>query len=129
MSEVFNKTHLPYGADLSDTTATLTLSPGESCISLPTMKSDERIRLEKKLVRKIDATVLSCLTLLFIVNYLDRSAISVARDNGLQDDLHLTDVQWSTLLGVMFLPMMLCEVGPDVSQELRATSLTSSFSL
>ncbi|KAJ3549791.1 hypothetical protein NM688_g5141 [Phlebia brevispora] len=57
---------------------------------------------EKKLVRMLDMRLLPTIVLIFILNYIDRTAISAARLNGIEKDLHLTDIQYSTVLAVLY---------------------------
>ena len=61
---------------------------------LPAVPADERAKLERKLVRKIDLRILPMIILMYILNYLDRNNIASARVQGLQADLQLSDVQY-----------------------------------
>jgi sugar phosphate permease len=70
--------------------------------ALPAPESDERILMEKKLVRKLDTRLLPMIFLIYIMNYIDRNGITTARLKGLQDDLHLNNVQYATLIAVLY---------------------------
>ncbi len=74
---------------------------------VPAPGTPERAALERKLLWKIDLRVMTCLFLLYAMNWLGRGNITVARDNGLQKDLKLSDVQWSTVLGVLYVTYIL----------------------
>ncbi|KAK0469863.1 major facilitator superfamily domain-containing protein [Desarmillaria tabescens] len=58
--------------------------------------------LERALVRKLDMRVLPTVFLIYIMNYIDRSAITTARLKGLEDDLGLTDLDYSIILSVLY---------------------------
>jgi hypothetical protein len=47
--------------------------------------------LEKKLVRRLDMTLMPCLWTLYLFNYLDRASIAQARLNTLEVDLNLDE--------------------------------------
>ncbi|KAJ7712151.1 MFS general substrate transporter [Mycena metata] len=69
---------------------------------LPEIGSPERILAEKKLVRKLDSRLLPTIVLIFIMNYIDRNGITTARLKGLQQDLGLSDLQYSVVLSILF---------------------------
>ncbi|KII95716.1 hypothetical protein PLICRDRAFT_226861 [Plicaturopsis crispa FD-325 SS-3] len=56
----------------------------------------------RKLVRKLDIRFLPTVVLIFIMNYIDRVAVTSARLKGLEQDLHLTDIQYSTILAILY---------------------------
>lgn len=57
--------------------------------------------LEKKVVRRLDMTLMPCLWLLYLFNYLDRASIAQARINDLDVDLGLEDYQYSTAVTIL----------------------------
>ncbi|EKM53442.1 uncharacterized protein PHACADRAFT_211138 [Phanerochaete carnosa HHB-10118-sp] len=61
-----------------------------------------RQRAEKTLLRKLDTRLLPTIVLVFILNYIDRTAISSARLYGIEHDLHITDIQYETVLAVLY---------------------------
>ncbi|KAF5385673.1 hypothetical protein D9757_005545 [Collybiopsis confluens] len=73
---------------------------------LPPEGSEERILAERKLVRKLDTRVLPTIILIFIMNYIDvnfqRNAITTARLKGLEQDLNLSDLQYSVVLSILY---------------------------
>jgi MFS family permease len=58
------------------------------------------LKEERKLVRKIDLRIFPVLIILFILNFIDRNNFANARLKGLERDLHLTDVEYSTCLSI-----------------------------
>ncbi|KAJ7057688.1 MFS general substrate transporter [Mycena amicta] len=69
---------------------------------LPDVGTPERVRMERKLVRKLDIRLLPTIILIFIMNYIDRNGITTARLKGLEQDLGLSDLQYSVVLSVLF---------------------------
>ncbi|KAJ6508630.1 major facilitator superfamily domain-containing protein [Mycena sanguinolenta] len=70
--------------------------------ALPEIGSAERLSAERKLVRKLDTRLLPTIFLIFIMNYIDRNGITTARLQGFQQDLGLSDLQYSVVLSVLF---------------------------
>ncbi|SJL09618.1 related to nicotinamide mononucleotide permease [Armillaria ostoyae] len=64
--------------------------------------SQGRILAERRLVRKLDMRFLPMVTLIYLMNHIDRSAITTARLKGLEDDLGLTDLQYNIILSVLY---------------------------
>ncbi|KAF9465317.1 MFS general substrate transporter [Collybia nuda] len=73
-----------------------------SLLALPEPGSPERILAERRLVRKLDSRVLPTIFIIYIMNYIDRNGVTTARLKGLEEDLHLTDVQYSTVIAILF---------------------------
>ncbi|KAF5381185.1 hypothetical protein D9757_007894 [Collybiopsis confluens] len=69
---------------------------------LPPEGSQERIIAERKLLRKLDTRVLPTIILIYIMNYIDRNAVTTARLKGLEQDLHLTDLDYNVILSVLY---------------------------
>ncbi|KAE9390978.1 MFS general substrate transporter, partial [Gymnopus androsaceus JB14] len=61
-----------------------------------------RLLAERKLVRKLDMRVMPTILLVFIMNYIDRTAITTARLKGLEQDLHLSDLQYNVVLSILY---------------------------
>ena len=59
------------------------------------MTPEYRLVVESRLKRKIDLRVLLMTILMYTMNYLDRNNIAAARLAGLEDELHLTSVQFN----------------------------------
>ncbi|KAJ7367001.1 major facilitator superfamily domain-containing protein [Mycena albidolilacea] len=70
--------------------------------ALPEIGSVERLAAERKLLRKLDMRLLPTIFLIFIMNYIDRNGITTARLKGFQQDLGLSDLQYSVVLSVLF---------------------------
>ncbi|GAA5859558.1 hypothetical protein JCM8547_006139 [Rhodosporidiobolus lusitaniae] len=59
--------------------------------------SEEEYKAEEaKLLRKIDWTLLPCLFILLILNYLDRNTLASARVQGIEADLGMVGTQLNT---------------------------------
>jgi hypothetical protein len=56
---------------------------------------DKRAAVEKRMKRKLDARC-SLFVAIYVMNYLDRNNIAAAKLRGLEDDLNLSQVSWST---------------------------------
>ncbi|PWN47220.1 MFS general substrate transporter [Violaceomyces palustris] len=69
---------------------------------------------EKKLVRKIDWALIPFLSLLYLLSFLDRSAIGNAKLYGLEKELKLTDEQYNLCLTIFFFPYALFEVPSNI---------------
>ncbi|KAI0359688.1 MFS general substrate transporter [Trametes cingulata] len=63
---------------------------------------DVRPAAERKLVRTLDWRLLPTIVLIFILNYIDRTAVTAARLKGLEQDLGLSDIQYSTVLAILY---------------------------
>ncbi|KAJ7606571.1 major facilitator superfamily domain-containing protein [Mycena polygramma] len=78
--------------------------------TLPAIGSPERILAERRLVRKLDARLLPTIILIYILNYIDacclhspqRNGITTARLKGLEQDLGLSDLQYTVVLSILF---------------------------
>ncbi|KAF9021124.1 sugar transporter [Hymenopellis radicata] len=70
---------------------------------------EARQKLEKKLLRKLDARM-SVLLLIYILNYIDRNNASAARLKGFEEDLHLKGEQFATLLSILYVGYILMQV-------------------
>lgn len=57
---------------------------------------------ERRLLRRIDWRLIPVIILLFILNFLDRVNFAVARLQGLEEDLGLSDVEYQTGISILF---------------------------
>ncbi|CAK4031172.1 MFS general substrate transporter [Lecanosticta acicola] len=74
---------------------------------------EERVKLEKRLVRKIDFRLLPAVIIMYILNYLDRNNIATARlagTPGMEADLGLTDSQYETCVSILFVGYILMQI-------------------
>lgn len=60
-------------------------------------------QLEKKIVRRLDMTLMPCLWSLYLFNYLDRASIAQARLNTFEEDLNLGDDHFQTAVMILSL--------------------------
>nr|GAT52675.1 tartrate transporter [Mycena chlorophos] len=82
-------------------------SPVENAPNLPPLLAPgtpERIAMERKLVRKLDYRLLPTIFIIFIMNYIDRNGITTARLKGLEQDLGLSNLQYSVILNYVTRP-------------------------
>ncbi|EJC99324.1 uncharacterized protein FOMMEDRAFT_23196 [Fomitiporia mediterranea MF3/22] len=63
---------------------------------------------EKRLLRRIDFTIIPWLAILLMLCFLDRSNMGNARLYNLEADLHLSDVQYLICLSLFYIPYVLC---------------------
>ncbi|KAI0677060.1 MFS general substrate transporter [Trametes maxima] len=70
---------------------------------------EARKKLEKKLLRKLDARM-SILIVIYILNYIDRNNASAARLRGFEDDLHLKNQEFNTLLSILYVGYILMQI-------------------
>ncbi len=71
---------------------------------------EERARLEKALVKKIDLRLLPMLIIMYLMNYLDRNNIAAARLAGLEEELELTGTQYLTSVSILFVGYILMQI-------------------
>ncbi|KAF3030349.1 hypothetical protein E8E11_000703 [Didymella keratinophila] len=71
--------------------------------TLRDLSEEQMAVLNKKLVRKLDWRLMPCITLMFLMNYLDCINVSNARLAGLQKDLHLSDTVWNTGMSTFYI--------------------------
>ncbi|KAL8937129.1 MAG: hypothetical protein Q9216_004576 [Gyalolechia sp. 2 TL-2023] len=71
---------------------------------------EERARLEKVLVAKIDLHLLPMLIIMYLMNYLDRNNIAAARLAGLEEELNLSGTQYLTAVSILFVGYILMQV-------------------
>ncbi|EJD02868.1 MFS general substrate transporter [Fomitiporia mediterranea MF3/22] len=76
---------------------------------LGTEESNNTIN-EKRVLRRIDLTIIPWLAFLYMLCFLDRSNIGNARLYNLEADLHLSDAQYLICLSLFYVPYVLCEV-------------------
>ncbi|KAI1827965.1 major facilitator superfamily domain-containing protein [Xylaria intraflava] len=66
------------------------------------LPQEERRKIERKLMLKIDLVLIPWLCLLYLLAFLDRTNIGNAKVAGLTGDLHLTTGQYNTALTLFF---------------------------
>ncbi|KAL1874749.1 hypothetical protein VTK73DRAFT_226 [Phialemonium thermophilum] len=65
---------------------------------------------EIALVKKLDRRIMPMLCAMYFLNYLDRTAITSARLNNLEEDLNLTGSQYSTCISLLFVGYILMQL-------------------
>ncbi|KAI1501911.1 major facilitator superfamily domain-containing protein [Biscogniauxia marginata] len=73
---------------------------------------EQRLELEKRLVKKIDIRLLPMLVLMYILNYIDRNNIAAAKLAGLPEDLHLSpnSSEFQTAVSILFVGYLLMQI-------------------
>ncbi|KAF5329232.1 hypothetical protein D9619_009310 [Psilocybe cf. subviscida] len=64
----------------------------------------------KRAVRKMDLTIMPLMTLFYLLSFLDRANIGNAKVAGLNQDLGLTDHQYSLAVTITYVPYVLSEI-------------------
>lgn len=63
---------------------------------------DEAREIERKLKLKLDLRLFPSLMIMYIMNYVDRNALPIAKLAGIQDELGLSSTQYGTCLSILF---------------------------
>ncbi|KAJ9609686.1 hypothetical protein H2200_006014 [Cladophialophora chaetospira] len=66
------------------------------------LSEEERRRIDRQLLWKLDLHLIPWLCLLYLISFLDRTNIGNAKIAGLQKDLSMTDGQWNAALAIFF---------------------------
>ncbi|KAG6856231.1 hypothetical protein H0H87_006325, partial [Tephrocybe sp. NHM501043] len=74
----------------------------DATLALPETGTPERLAAERKLVRKLDSRLLPTVVVIYIMNYIDRNGITTARLKGLQQDLGISDIQYATVIAILY---------------------------
>ncbi|KAL2210608.1 MFS general substrate transporter [Sarocladium strictum] len=75
---------------------------------------EELAAIEKSLVRKLDFRFLPMVTIMLIMNYLDRINVSNARLAGMQEDMHMTDTMWSAGISMFYVGYIITQIPANV---------------
>lgn len=62
---------------------------------------EERRNVERRVVRKLDMTLMPMVWVLFLFNYLDRNNIAQAKLNRIEKDLGLVGSQFNTAISIL----------------------------
>ncbi|PXY34193.1 MFS transporter [Prauserella endophytica] len=79
------------------------------------MDATQQSPVERSAIRKVAVRLVPFVALMFFINYLDRTAISFAGPNGMNDDLGLTAAQYGFASGVFFIGYILLEVPSNIA--------------
>ncbi|EIW80623.1 MFS general substrate transporter [Coniophora puteana RWD-64-598 SS2] len=78
------------------------ISVGDKDEEPAVLEDATRKATERAIIRKLDARLLPTVVLIFLMNYIDRVAVSSARLQGLEADLGLADTQYDTVLIIVY---------------------------
>ncbi|KAK2803782.1 hypothetical protein FQN51_003012 [Onygenales sp. PD_10] len=81
----------------------------------------------KRILRKVDLRLLPCLTVLYLMSFMDRGNIGNARPLGMQRDLGLSGTQWNLCLTIFFFPYCAFEVPSNMILKLLPANLWMSI--
>ncbi|KAF8529692.1 major facilitator superfamily domain-containing protein [Hysterangium stoloniferum] len=93
---------------LSSKNNSLSKHDAKECVDIQEVQSDNvpdplsRIRTERALTRKLDWRLMPMLILIYILNYMDRASVATARLQGFEKDLGLSDIQYDTVLAILY---------------------------
>ena len=82
--------------------------------------------VEIKLVKKLDWIILPMLWIMYWFNYLDRNAITVARLDGLEEELNLSSTEYQTCVSILFVGYILGQIPSSTLPSLILTPETSA---
>ncbi|KAJ9650163.1 hypothetical protein H2198_010525 [Neophaeococcomyces mojaviensis] len=82
----------------------------EDVLSTHSVESKEYRAIEKRLVRKLDLTLVPMLWILYLFNYLDRNNIAQAKLNTFEKDLNLKGSQFNTAVSILNVGYMLMQL-------------------
>lgn len=91
-----------------------TITPPDSNVNGSSEFGDLSYIDEKKLMRKVDWRIVPWLCVLYLLSFLDRSAIGNAKLYGLTKELHLSSTQYNICLTVFFFSYSLFEVPSNI---------------
>jgi len=78
------------------------------------LTDEELKKLERKLVKKLDWHLLLPLTVMYFMNFLDRTSITTAKVAGLQKDLRLRGTQYTAALTICYLGYLLSQIPSNI---------------
>lgn len=70
--------------------------------SLRNMDDQEINAMRKKMVRKMDMVIMPIMGILYILNYVDRSALAATKVYGIMDDLGMNNQEFATAISILF---------------------------
>lgn len=66
------------------------------------LSPDEARTIEKQLKRKLDMRLFPSLMIMYILNYIDRNALPIAKLAGISEELGLSSTQFGTAISILF---------------------------
>ncbi|RHZ62468.1 uncharacterized protein CDV56_108247 [Aspergillus thermomutatus] len=74
--------------------------------SLRALSEVEYTKIGRRATLKLDALIMPCMVTMYILNYLDRQNIAAAKLAGIEEDLHISGVQYQTCVSILFVVLM-----------------------
>ncbi|VUC22536.1 unnamed protein product [Clonostachys rosea] len=71
--------------------------------SIANMSEGDLGTLRKRMVRKMDMVIMPIMGILYILNYVDRSALAATKVYGIMEDLNMTTAQFATAITFLFI--------------------------
>ncbi|CAI6089327.1 unnamed protein product [Clonostachys chloroleuca] len=71
--------------------------------SIANMSDEDLGTLRKRMVRKMDMVIMPIMGILYILNYVDRSALAATKVYGIMEDLNMTTAQFATAITFLFI--------------------------
>lgn len=69
-----------------------------------------RIHFDKKVLRKVDLRLMPILTLMYLLNFLDRANLAQARQGSLEEDLGMTGTDFNLATSIFFVGYLLMQL-------------------
>lgn len=84
--------------------------------SLAALSDVEYSKAKSRAMWKLDARIMPCMVVMYIMNYLDRQNIASAKLAYIEQDLNMTDVQYQTCISILFVgySMLPCLPGENI---------------
>lgn len=76
--------------------------------SLTGLTPDELAKVEKRAILKLDLVIMPAITILYILNYLDRQNLAASKLANIEEDLGLTTQQFNTAISILFVGYSSC---------------------
>lgn len=70
--------------------------------SIRNMTHDELRALERHMVRKLDFVIIPIIGILYVFNYVDKSALAASKVYGIMDDLNMSTNDFATAISILF---------------------------
>ncbi|KAI1214722.1 major facilitator superfamily domain-containing protein [Annulohypoxylon truncatum] len=70
--------------------------------SIRNMSAEEIKKLETKMVRKMDCVIMPIMGILYLLNYVDRSALAATKVYGIMEDLGMSTTDFATVISILF---------------------------
>lgn len=88
-----------YDVEHSEATAQYAVEKPES---IRNMSAEEIKKLETRMVRKMDFVIMPIMGILYLLNYVDRSALAATKVYGIMEDLGMNTTDFATVISILF---------------------------